>query len=242
MNGRSVLVTGGSAGIGHALCEAFLAADYSVISFDREPNPISHRALHAVTVDLMDDQATRAAASAAVAQFRPTTIVHNAGVVRAALLPDVKRADLDALVSLHLGAALALVQAALPAMEQAQYGRIVLISSRAALGLQTRTSYSATKAGLIGMARTWALELAPHGITVNVVAPGPIGSTGMFHDVLPVGDPRIEKLAKTIPVGRLGEPRDVARAAMFLAHPDSSFITGQTLFVCGGTSVGSLSI
>src|SRR5579875_3499203 len=127
-------------------------------------------------------------------------------------------------------------------MCERRFGRVVLISSRAALGLQTRTSYAATKAGLIGMARTWALELAPEGITVNVVAPGPIGSTEMFHDVLPAGDPRIAKLASTIPVRRLGEPRDVSRAVLFLADPASGFITGQTLFVCGGTSVGSLAI
>ena len=242
MSGRSVIVTGGSAGIGRAICEDFLEAGYRVVSLDRKPNPIDHPALNCITVDLMDDAATRAAAAKAVAQFAPTTIVHNAGVIRAALLPDVVRSDLDALVSLHLGAALALAQAALPVMRAARCGRIVLISSRAALGLQTRTSYSATKAGLIGMARSWALELAPEGITVNVVAPGPIGSTEMFHDVLPAGDPRIAKLASTIPVGRLGEPRDVSRAVLFLADPASSFITGQTLFVCGGSSVGSLAI
>jgi 3-oxoacyl-[acyl-carrier protein] reductase len=238
----AVIVTGGSAGIGQALCQDFLAAGYRVVSLDRRPNPIAHTALHHVGVDLMDDAATRAVAEDVVARFAPTTIVHNAGVVRAALLPDVTRADLDALVSLHVGAALALAQAALPAMREARCGRIVLISSRAALGLQTRTSYAATKAALIGMTRTWALELALDGITVNAVAPGPIGATEMFHDVLPEGDPRIEKLARSIPVGRLGAPHDVSRAVLFLAHRDSGFITGQTLFVCGGTSVGSLSI
>jgi NAD(P)-dependent dehydrogenase (short-subunit alcohol dehydrogenase family) len=117
----------------------------------------------------------------------------------------------------------------------------VLISSRAALGLATRTSYSATKAGMIGMARTWALELGPLGVTVNVVAPGPI-ETPMFHEVLPEGDPRIEGLAKSIPVRRIGRPEDVANAVRFFASPDSGFVTGQTLFVCGGTSVGSLAL
>ena len=118
--------------------------------------------------------------------------MHNAGVIRPALLADASAADLAALSRLHLGAALMLVQAALPAMRAARYGRIVLISSRAVLGLATRTAYAATKAGLIGMARTWALELGPDGITVNAVAPGPIAGTAMFHDVLPPGDPRIE--------------------------------------------------
>jgi NAD(P)-dependent dehydrogenase (short-subunit alcohol dehydrogenase family) len=122
------------------------------------------------------------------------------------------------------------------------FGRIVLISSRAALGLATRTAYSATKAGMIGMARTWALELAPDGITVNVVAPGPIRETEMFHDVVPADSPREEALAAAIPVKRLGAPDDVAQAVMFFAGPASSFITGQTLFVCGGSSIGSLAI
>ena len=118
----------------------------------------------------------------------------------------------------------------------------MLISSRAALGLATRTAYSATKAGMIGMARTWALELAPDGITVNVVAPGPIRETEMFHDVVPADSPREEALAAAIPVKRLGAPDDVARAVMFFASPASSFITGQTLFVCGGSSIGSITI
>jgi len=139
-------------------------------------------------------------------------------------------------------AALVLVQAALPAMRAARFGRIVLISSRAVLGLATRTAYSATKAGLIGLARTWAQELGPDGITVNAVAPGPIAGTAMFHDVLPPGDPRIAALAQSIPVRRLGQPEDVARMVLFLADPASGFITGQTMFVCGGTSVGSLGL
>ena len=242
MTAQVVLLTGGSTGIGRAVCEDFLAGGHRVVSLDHRPNSLSHPSLEAITVDLMDDAATRVVAAEIATQYRPTTIVHNAGAMRAALLAEVKRADFDALVSLHLGAALALVQAALPAMQAERYGRIVLISSRAALGLPTRTSYSATKAGMIGMARTWALELAPQGITVNLVAPGPIGATDIFHEVLPVGDPRIEALAGTIPVRRLGTPGDVSRAVLFLAHPESGFITGQTLFVCGGTSIGSLTI
>ncbi|HSU05934.1 MAG TPA: SDR family oxidoreductase [Acetobacteraceae bacterium] len=126
-------------------------------------------------------------------------------------------------------------------MQTRHFGRIVLIASRAALGLSTRTAYSATKAGMIGMMRTWALELGQFGITVNAVAPGPI-ETDMFHRILPIGDPRIDTLASSIPVRRIGQPDDVARAVMFLADPANGFITGQTLFVCGGSSVGSLAL
>lgn len=235
------LVTGGSAGIGLAICQAFLDADYDVVSLDRQPSPLRHAKLRTIAVDLSDEAATEQAAREATRE-PVTTVVHNAGMIRPALLAQASTADLAALSRLHLGAALVLVQAALPAMRAARFGRIVLISSRAVLGLATRTAYSATKAGLLGLARTWALELGPDGITVNAVAPGPIAGTAMFHDVLPQGDPRIEALAQSIPVRRLGQPGDVARAVRFLADPGSGFITGQTLFVCGGTSVGSLGL
>ena len=170
-----------------------------------------------------------------------TTVIHNAGVIRPALLPDVTLEDFNALVNLHLSAAILLTQACLPAMKSAGYGRVVLVSSRAVLGLPTRTSYSATKAGMLGMARTWALELAPLGITVNVVAPGPI-QTANFHGIVPEGSPQVERVIQGIPVKRLGQPDDVARAVMFFASPESGFITGQVLYVCGGTSVGSLAL
>ncbi len=126
-------------------------------------------------------------------------------------------------------------------MESQQFGRIVLMSSRGALGLPTRTAYSATKAGMVGMARTWSLELAAKGITVNVVAPGPI-QTDMFYDVVPAGSEREQNIAKGIPVQRLGRADDVARAVMFFSDPANSFITGQTLYVCGGASVSSVTI
>lgn len=235
------LVTGGSAGIGLAICQAFLDADYDVVSLDRRPCLLRHKRLRAIVVDLSDAAATEQAAQEATLE-PVTTVVHNAGTIRPALLEQASAADLATLSRLHLGATLMLVQAALPAMRAARFGRIVLISSRAVLGLATRTAYSATKAGLIALARTWALELGPDGITVNAVAPGPIAGTEMFHDVLPKGDPRIEALTQSIPVRRLGQPEDVARVVRFLADPASGFITGQTIFVCGGTSVGSLGL
>ncbi len=235
------LVTGGSAGIGLDIVRHLLDAGYRVLSLARRAPDFSHRALHPVLVDLADPAATTQAAQDIATRWAVTTVVHNAGVIRSALLPDVKLDDLNALVNLHLSSAIVLVQAALPAMNAAGFGRVILMSSRAALGLQTRTAYSATKAGMLGMARTWALELAPQGITVNVVAPGPI-QTDMFWDVIPAGSDKEKQVASGIPVRRIGRPDDVSRAVMFFADPRNSFVTGQVLYVCGGTSVGSLTL
>ena len=235
------VVTGGSAGIGLAICHRLLDDGYEVVSLARRPSPLHQPKLHSVEVDLTDRAATAAAAAEVARRYEVTTFVHNAGVIRPALLADVSLADLDALVELHLGAAIQLVQAVLPAMRARRFGRIVLISSRAALGAATRTAYSATKAALLGLARTWALELAADGITVNVVAPGPI-RTDMYHAVVAEGSEQDARLAASIPVGRIGDAADVARAVAFFAAPANGFVTGQTLFVCGGSSIGSLKL
>src|SRR5207237_782519 len=203
----AAIVTGGSAGIGRAVAERLLTAGQEVISLDVQPTDLP-RVRH-VEVDLTDAAATAQAAAEIARAHQVTTVVHNAGVIRPALLPEVKLEDLNALLNLHLSAAVVLVQASLPAMKAASYGRVVLVSSRAVLGLPTRTSYSATKAGMLGMARTWALELAPLGVTVNVVAPGPV-RTANFHSVIPEGSAQAEKVVQAIPVKRLGAVEDVA--------------------------------
>jgi NAD(P)-dependent dehydrogenase (short-subunit alcohol dehydrogenase family) len=235
------VVTGGSAGIGKAVVERLLEEDFEVVSLDVAPSPIRSKKLQEKRVDLTDVEATRRAAEEIAKTHQVTTVIHSAGVIRPALLPEVKLEDVNALVNLHLSAAILLTQAALPAMKAAGYGRVVLVSSRAVLGLPTRTAYSATKAAMLGMARTWALELAPQGVTVNVVAPGPI-ETANFYSVVPQGSPQVERIAQAIPVKRLGQPDDVARAVLFFAHRDAGFVTGQVLYVCGGTSVGTLAL
>jgi len=236
----AAIVTGGSAGIGRAIVQALLEKDYEVISLDIQPGETQGKLKH-VTVDLSDTAATADVAKKLAKTHSVTTLVHNAGTIRPALLPDVKLEDLEALVNLHLSSAVVLLQSVLPAMKAAGFGRVVLVSSRAVLGLPTRTSYAATKAGMLGMARTWALELAPQGITVNVVAPGPI-ETDNFYSVVPRGSPQVERIAASIPVKRLGQAGDVARAVMFFADRDNGFVTGQVLYVCGGTSVGTLTL
>ncbi|HEU4350432.1 MAG TPA: SDR family NAD(P)-dependent oxidoreductase [Burkholderiales bacterium] len=235
----TAIVTGGSAGIGRAVVEALLRKAYRVVSLDVQPAAVRHERLEHLNVDLADPAATRRVADEVSRAYDVTTLIHNAGVIRPALLPEVKLEDLDALVSLHLKTAVILLQASLPAMSAAGFGRVVLVSSRAVLGLPTRTSYATTKAGMLGMARTWALELAPQGITVNVVAPGPV-ETDNFYSVVPRGQG--ERVAQAVPVKRLGQPNDVARAVMFFADREAGFVTGQVLYVCGGTSVGSLTL
>ncbi len=235
------VITGGSAGIGADLCRRMLDDGYAVISLARRAPDWTHPRLKTVQVDLLDATATEDAAREIAATHAVSHFIHNAGVIWPKLLGEVSLSELQGLTQIHLGAAISLMQAFLPGMRARQFGRVVLMSSRGALGLQTRTAYSATKAGMIGMARTWALELGPHGITVNVVAPGPI-QTDMYYAVIEAGSEREKALAASIPVRRVGRADDVTRAVMFFADPANSFVTGQTLYVCGGASVGTITI
>jgi NAD(P)-dependent dehydrogenase (short-subunit alcohol dehydrogenase family) len=238
----TAIVTGASGGIGAAIASALLERGYRVISLALDNPDWSHPRLDSRKIDLLDAEATEALAAEINRDHNVTHIVHNAGVIRPNAVEATTAGDIAALAQLHLGAALILLDAALPKMKQARFGRVVLISSRAALGAQGRTAYSATKAAIIGMGRTWALELAPHGITVNMVAPGPIQGTHMFHEIIAAGSEREKALGASIPMKRLGRPEDVANAVLFFASGESSFVTGQVLYVCGGASVGTLVI
>lgn len=232
---RLVVVTGGESGIGHGIVERLLADGDRILSIGLGPaEAIPGHAF--VAADLTTAEGRKSACDA-IAAAGATALVHNAGVIRPALLGDIEERDLDYVVDLHLRAAIVLVQAMLPALRSGPGGRIVLISSRGAAGLQTRSVYSATKAGLIGMGRTWALELAPFGTTVNIVSPGPVQSP-MFRQIVPEGSGKEEQLARSIPVGRIGRPDDVANAVSFFLDARSDFVTGQNLLVCGGASVG----
>ena len=238
MEKKTIVITGGSAGIGLSIVEHLLAAKYRVVNLSRRGLSQRNEDVEDYEIDLIErdklGEVCKELAKRDVYGF-----VHNAGLIRADLIENVSLDDLDDLNQLHLGAAIQLVQALLPSMKKQGEGRIVMTSSRASVGMKTRTSYSATKAAQIALARTWALELGEHGITVNTVAPGPIQSTDMFHEVVPKGSPVLEKMADKIPLKRLGEPHDVANAVMFFLDQKSSFVTGQNLFVCGGTSIES---
>lgn len=237
----TAVITGGNKGIGADLAKALLEHGYTVVSLSRHAPDFSHERLHSVEADLLDPAAVAAAAKDIAANHSVTHLIHNAGLIWPNLVEEAEPSDITGLAQLHLGSALTLLKAFLPNMKAGGFGRVMFNSSRAALGAPTRTAYGATKAGMIGMARTWALELAPHGITVNVVAPGPI-LTDNFWGIVEKDSPQQDALAKRIPVGRLGRVDDVTRAFLFFCDPENSFVTGQTLYVCGGASVGSLQI
>ncbi|HEY5580113.1 MAG TPA: SDR family oxidoreductase [Rhodoferax sp.] len=231
------LVTGASAGIGRAIAEALLVAGRQVVNIDYIAPAWSHPKLVSFQADLTREDQTRSLAQQVTAQYNVTALVNNAGATRPGSIDTATVADLDYVVALHFRANLLLTQAALPALRACGRGRIVNIASRAALGKQERVVYSATKAGLIGMTRTLAMELGCHGITVNAVAPGPI-ATELFRNSNPDGAPQTQRILDSIAVKRIGTPEDVARAALFFLSPDNGFVTGQVLYVCGGTTLG----
>jgi 3-oxoacyl-[acyl-carrier protein] reductase len=229
-----LLVTGGARGIGRAIAELGVARGWDVVVIDRDPAPVGR----ALAADLSDPAATEAALTDALADGPVTRVVNNVGAVFPASLEDQTLAQVDAAFSLNLRCAIQCTQALLPGMREARFGRIVNMASRAALGKELRTAYAATKAGLIGVTRVWALELGAHGITVNALGPGPI-ATELFERANPAGAPRTQAIIESVPVRRIGTPEDVAHAAGFFLDERSGFITGQVLYVCGGLTVGS---
>ncbi|QAU47826.1 SDR family NAD(P)-dependent oxidoreductase [Bradyrhizobium guangzhouense] len=236
---RTTLITGGNSGIGEALAKKLVARGERVVSVGLEQPTWTHELLTAYCADLSNLAETREIAQEICRDHAIDRLVHNAGVILPNLLPDARPEDILMLAQLHLGAPMLLTQAALEGMLARRFGRIVFVSSRAAMGAATRSAYSATKAGVHGMARTWALELAASGITVNVVAPGPI-LTDNFWGIIPKGSEQQERMARNVPVGRLGSREDVAHAISFFLDEHSDFVTGQVLYVCGGTSLVGL--
>jgi 3-oxoacyl-[acyl-carrier protein] reductase len=230
------VVTGASAGIGEAIARRLLDAGRTVVTMQRNAPTIDHPAIRFERVDLADMAATRDAARRVAGAYDVRYLVNNAGANCPALLDDATIDELQYVTGITLGAAMLLTQAFVPGMREARFGRIVNISSRAALGKMGRTVYSTAKAGLIGMTRTIAIETGAHGITVNAVVPGPV-ETKHWARGHPPGSEQRRTVVDMILVKRLGTPDDIARAVTFLLDDDAGFITGQALFVCGGTSV-----
>ncbi|MFX1767447.1 SDR family oxidoreductase [Paraburkholderia sp. A1RI-2L] len=224
-----VLITGGAAGIG-AACAARCEADgYEAVVIDRVGDGI--------IADLSDIEATAHALTRALADGPITRLINNVGIVVPADAEHQTLEELELAWALNVRCAQQCMQALLPGMKAAGFGRIVNMSSRAALGKELRTAYSATKAALIGMTRVWALELGAFGITANAIGPGPI-RTELFDRANPPGAPRTQAIVNAVPVKRVGTPDDVAHAASYLLDARSGFVTGQVLYVCGGMTVG----
>ena len=229
MKGTTALVTGGSRGIGRAVVERLLSQGYEVLNFSRTaPKQLLPGEIFE-SVDLGNAKRTREAIGDWAAKKQILSLVNNAAMIHVAQIEDM--------VALNMVAPLLLMQGVLPAMRDNKYGRIVNLSSRAMLGKDGRTVYGGTKAGLVGMTRTWALETASQGITVNAIAPGPI-ATDLFLDSNPPELPQTKKIMASIPVGRFGAPDEVAHAICMFLDPKAGYITGQLLYVCGGLSVG----
>ncbi len=223
--GRHAVVSGASSGIGAAIVARLLREGWRVTGLSRtdprRPEPgYTHR-----PVDLMDT----AALPAALAGLRVDALVHAAGLMRGGRLGELDHAAGETLWRLHVDAAARLADLLVPAMPDG--GRVVLIGSRGAMGIAGRSQYGASKAALVAMARAWAAELAPRGITVNVVAPAAT-DTPMLRDPARAGTP-----PKLPPIGRLVSPEEVAALTAFLLGPEAGAITGQQIIVCGGASL-----
>lgn len=232
---RTVLVTGGNRGIGLACAQAFVADGHRVASLSRSGGEV--KGALAIACDVTDPGAVDAALAQVETELGPVEVlVANAGATRDGLLVRMSDDDFTSVIETNLTGTFRLARAVTKKMMRARFGRVVLMSSVGAyMGAAGQANYAASKAGLIGMGRAMARELATRSITVNVVAPGPI-ETDMFAAVT---DKRRDELAGTVPMQRLGSPEEVAAAVRFLASDDASFITGAVLPVDGGLGMGN---
>ena len=234
---KSVLITGASKGIGRAAADALAKQGWEVIGVARN-SPDSFPGTF-VEMDLADQDRTEALAKDLAARKNILGVVNNVGVTKHETIDSVDLNTLAAVIDLNVRPALQLTKALLPGMRSARFGRIINVTSLVTRGYAFRSSYAAAKAALESVTRTMAIELATDGITANAIAPGPT-ETELFRDNNPKGSEGEARYLSRVPMGRLAEPREIAAAIAFLASPEAGFITGQTLFVDGGASIGSL--
>jgi 3-oxoacyl-[acyl-carrier protein] reductase len=233
--GRIVLITGGSRGIGLACARRFSAnGDQVAVTYNSSPPPDG---LFGVKCDVTSADDVDAAFSAVEEHFGGTVevLISNAGVTKDVLLLRMTEDDFAAVLDANLTASYRVAKRAAKGMLKARSGRIVLMSSVVGmLGSAGQSNYSASKAGLVGFARSLARELGSRSITVNVVAPGPV-ATDM---TAALTEGQLADITKAVPLGRMAEPEEIAGAVAFLTGPDSAYITGAVIPVDGGLGMG----
>jgi 3-oxoacyl-[acyl-carrier protein] reductase len=247
LDGRVAFVTGAGRGIGAATALRLAEDGARVVLADIDPEGCQQVAAEieqagsqalAISCNVADREAVEAAVAQGVERFgRLDILVNNAGVLRDNLLFKMSDDDWETVMNVHLKGAFLCSRAAQAHMVQQKYGRIISLSSVSALGNRGQANYSTAKAGLQGLTRTLAIELGPFGVTANAVAPGFIDTEMTRATARRQGhDPQqvIEMASKSIPVRRVGQPRDVANVICFLASEESSYVTGQIIYVAGG--------
>lgn len=232
--GRVVLITGGSRGIGLATAQRFVAlGDRVAVTYNSSPPP---EGFFAVKCDVTSTKDVDAAFSAVEQHFGPVEVlVSNAGMTKDMLLLRMSETDFSDVIDANLTAAYRVAKRASQSMLKARRGRMIFVSSVVGmLGSAGQANYSASKSGLIGLARSIARELGSRSITANVVAPGPV-ATDMLA-ALP--EERLASLTAAVPLGRLASPEEIAGTIAFLASPDAAYITGAIIPVDGGLGMG----
>ncbi len=240
MTKRTFLITGASKGIGRALSTRLADAGHHVVGVARGADQSFPGTL--VSIDLDDSKASADAFADLAKRYSFDGVVNNVGMARLHRLGEIDLKDVDDILRINLHSTIHTVQALLPAMRAKAWGRVVNVSSLTVVGIDvSRSAYAAAKAAVNSFTRTWAMELAETGITVNAVAPGPI-ETEMFRRNTPAGSDRERRFLSLIPMRRLGKPEEIAAAIAFLLSDAAGYITGQTLFVDGGGSTGRVAI
>jgi NAD(P)-dependent dehydrogenase (short-subunit alcohol dehydrogenase family) len=234
---RRALVTGATRGIGRAICERLARDGDHVVGVARSPDPDFPFELH--LADLSDEAATAETLRKVLEGGAIDHLVNNAGASIIQALEDVDLGGARKMWEINIRATLQCAKACTPGMLEKGRGRIVNISSRALTGRPKVSVYASSKSGLIGLTGSLALEFATRGITVNSVAPGAVGTEMLLRNN-PPGSERGAALIGAIPMGRLGEPSEIAGAVAYFLSDDAAYTTGQTLYVDGGWSFATI--